>query len=93
MAHSLSSHKRIRQNVTRRVRNRARKSEVKTQIRKFTDALHEQDVEKARTEFRAVTRKLDQTAAKGTLHKNMAARKKARLAKRLNALVGSAAEG
>lgn len=93
MAHSLSAHKRIRQNVTRRARNRARKSEVKTQIRKFTDALHEQDVEKARTEFRAVTRKLDQTAAKGTLHKNMAARKKARLAKRLNALVGSAAEG
>ena len=93
MAHSLSAHKRIRQNVTRRVRNRARKSEVKTQIRKFTDALHEQDVERAQTEFRAVTRKLDQTAAKGTLHKNMAARKKARLAKRLNALVGSAAEG
>ena len=93
MAHSLSAHKRIRQNVARRARNRARKSAVKTQIRKFTDALHERDVEKARTEFRAVTRKLDQTAAKGTLHKNMAARKKARLAKRLNALVGSAAEG
>lgn len=93
MAHSLSAQKRIRQNASHRDRNRARKSAVKTQIRKFTDALHEQDVEKARTEFQAVTRKLDQTAAKGTLHKNAAARKKARLAKRLNLLVASAGEG
>ncbi|HUU82021.1 MAG TPA: 30S ribosomal protein S20 [Phycisphaerae bacterium] len=93
MAHSLSAFKRIRQNETRRVRNRARKSEVKTQIRKFTDALRDRDLEKAQAQFRAVTRTLDQTAAKGTLHKNMAARKKARLAKRLNELAAGAAEG
>ena len=90
MAHSLSAYKRIRQNETHRERNRIRKSVVKTQVRKFTEALREQDVEKAQTEFRAVVKKLDQTAAKGTLHKNMVARKKARLAKRLNALVASA---
>jgi len=93
VAHSLSAFKRIRQNETRRVRNRARKSEVKTQIRKFTDALRDRDLEKAQAQFRAVTRTLDQTAAKGTLHKNMAARKKARLAKRLNELAAGAAEG
>ena len=86
MAHSLSAHKRERQNEVSRVQNRARKSAVKTQIRKFTDALRAQDVEKAESEFRAVVRRLDQTAAKGTLHKNMAARKKSRLARRLNEL-------
>ena len=86
MAHSLSAHKRERQNEVSRVQNRARKSAVKTQIRRFTDALRAQDVEKAESEFRAVVRRLDQTAAKGTLHKNMAARKKSRLARRLNEL-------
>lgn len=87
MAHSLSAEKRIRQNEKHRERNRARKSVIKTQIRKFTDALRDRDVAQAQEQFRAVTQKLDQTAAKGTLHKNMVARKKARLAKRLNQLV------
>ena len=87
MAHSLSAEKRIRQNEKHRERNRARKSVLKTQIRRFTDALRDRDVARAQEQFRAVTQKLDQTAAKGTLHKNMVARKKARLAKRLNQLV------
>ena len=84
MAHSLSASKRIRQNAVRRERNRARKGAVKTQIRKFTDALRAGDPEQARTELRVAVKKLDQTAAKGALHKNTVARKKSRLARRLN---------
>ena len=67
MAHSLSAEKRIRQNEKHRERNRARKSVIKTQIRKFTDALRDRDVVRAQEQFRVVTQKLDQTAAKGTL--------------------------
>ena len=93
MAHSLSASKRQRQNLVCRARNRARKSEVKTQIRKFADALRAQNLEKAETEFRAVVRRLDQTAAKGTLHKNMAARKKSRLARQLNELKATGQQG
>ena len=93
MAHSLSAQKRIRQNQARRDRNRARKSVVKTQIRRFTDAIRARDIEKAEAEFRLVVKNLDQTAAKGTLHKNMAAHKKSRLAVHLNKLKGALQEG
>lgn len=86
MAHSLSATKRIRQNQTRHKRNRARKSAVKSEIRKFTDAVKARDLDKAKAELSAVYKKLDQTAAKGTFHKQAAARKKSRLARQLNKL-------
>lgn len=81
-----SSKKRMRQNASRREINRARRSAVKTQIGKFLDAVHDKDVERAKEEFRRVTKALDLNAAKGTYHKNTAARRKSRLAERLNAL-------
>lgn len=93
MAHSLSAQKRIRQNEVHRERNRARKGAVKTQIRKFTDAIRARDLEKAEAEFRVVVKNLDQTAAKGTFHKNMASRKKSRLALRLNTLKAELQQG
>ena len=86
MAHSLSAKKRIRQNSKRRVRNRARKSRVKTQTRAFTDALATQDVEKSEAALRQTVKMLDRIAARGTIHKNTAARRKSRLQKRLNAI-------
>ncbi|MCH7812892.1 MAG: 30S ribosomal protein S20 [Planctomycetes bacterium] len=86
MANSFSAKKRIKQNEERRGRNRARKRELKSEIRKFTEALHDKDQDAARSQYRVVVKKLDQTAAKGTLHKNAAARTKSRLAKRLNQL-------
>ena len=86
MAHSLSAKKRIRQNKVLRARNRARKGTVKAQIRKFSEAVRVHEVDQAQAEFRSAVKKLDQTAAKGTLHKNAVARRKSRLAKRLNKL-------
>jgi len=83
----LSAKKRIRQNIKRRERNRVRKSVLKTVTRKFTDAVSDRDVDGAKTAFSLVTRLIDKNAAKKTLHKNTAARKKSRLAKRLNKLV------
>ena len=86
MAHSLSAKKRIRQNEVLRTRNRARKGAIKTQIRKFSEAVRGHDVDRAQAEFRLAVKKLDRTAAKGTLHKNAVARRKSRLAKQLNKL-------
>ena len=85
MAHSLSAKKRIRQNAKRRVRNRSRKELIKDQVKSFTAAMTGGDLKKAETELSAVTRRLDRVAAKGTIHKNTAARKRSRLARRLNA--------
>jgi small subunit ribosomal protein S20 len=86
VAHSLSAKKRARQNTKRRVVNRARKSQVKTQIKHFEAALSRGDVETAQEQIRLVTTKLDKTAATSTMHKKTAARKKSRLANKLNAL-------
>ena len=86
MAHSLSAKKRIRQNSKRRAVNRARKSSIKTQIRRFTDAVLTSEAEKGEAEFRKAVRLLDRVAAKGTLHKNTVARRKSSLQKKLNAL-------
>ena len=86
MVQSLSAKKRVRQNAKRRTINRARKSQVKTQIKRFEQVLSETDTEAASQQYQLIVRKLDKTAATSTMHKKTAARKKSRLAKRLNAL-------
>ncbi len=88
MAHSLSAKKRVRQNASRRVRNRARKSMVKTQIKGLESAITAGDFNKAQEQFKALTVKLDKIAVTSTLHKNTASRIKSRMARRVNALQG-----
>ena len=86
MAHSLQAKKRAKQNAKSRTTNRARKSQVKTQIKRLEETLDSGNVEAATEQFRLVTKKLDKTASTSTMHKKTAARKKSRLAKRLNSL-------
>jgi small subunit ribosomal protein S20 len=86
VAHSLSAKKRVRQNTKKRAINRARKSQVKTQVKHFEAAVSRGDVEAASEQYRLVVKKLDKTAATSTMHKRTAARKKSRLAKKLNSL-------
>lgn len=64
--------------------NKSRKSEIKTYIKKFETALNEGNYEKAQEYLRICEKKLYQAAAKNTIHKNAAARKVSRLAKKLN---------
>jgi small subunit ribosomal protein S20 len=86
VAHSLSAKKRVRQNDKHRTINRARKSQVKTQIKHLEAAFEKGDVPAATEQLKAVLQKLDKTAATSTMHKKTAARKKSRLTRRLNAL-------
>ena len=86
MAHSLQAKKRARQDIKRRTTNRARKSQVKTQIKHLEAALEKGDIEAASEQLKLVTKKLDKTASTSTMHKKTAARKKSRLTRRLNAL-------
>ena len=81
-----SAKKRMRQSVKRQAANRTRKSRVKTQMRKFLEAVTAGDRDQAEQQYRATVKLLDQTAAKGTIHANEAARRKSRLAKRLAAV-------
>ncbi|QOJ13878.1 MAG: 30S ribosomal protein S20 [Planctomycetia bacterium] len=86
MAHSLSAEKRIRQNAKRNARNRARKAELKSVMRKTQAALAGSDVAAAETAVKAAIRKLDRDSTGPTLHRNAAARRKSKLARKLNAL-------
>ena len=93
MAHSLSAKKRVRQNIKSRARNRVRKELIKDQTKSFLGALTKGDPAVAETEFKKLSQRLDRVASKNTIHKNAAARKKSRLAKRLNALKAKAGAG
>jgi small subunit ribosomal protein S20 len=90
VAHSLSAQKRVRQNAKRRTRNRARKSMVKTQIKRFEQTLASGDIGAAQEQLKMLTKKLDKVAATSTMHKNTASRLKSRLSRRLNVLQAKA---
>jgi small subunit ribosomal protein S20 len=87
MANIKSQIRRNRQNEARRARNKSVRSYLKTKTKRFTDALDEGDTQAAREALDVASRELDKAAAKGVIHKNKAANKKARLARRLNALL------
>ena len=62
------------------------KSALKTAIKNFEAAVTANNAEEAKTSFVKASKSLDMAAQKGTVHKNMAARKKSRLAAKLNAM-------
>ncbi len=86
MPNTASSKKRLRQNEKLRIRNRAAKSHMRSQIRRFREAVKAGDGEKAQTEFRLAQKKLDRAASDNLIHKNAAARTKSRLVKLLKSV-------
>jgi small subunit ribosomal protein S20 len=93
MPHSASAKKRHRQNLRNRERNRAVKSDLKTQVRKLLEAISAGDAAKAKDELRAVAKKADRAAASKTIHKNRAARIKSRLTARVKSVGTATAAG
>lgn len=88
MPNSPSAKKRQRTNEERRIRNRAVKSAIKTQVKKVTAAVTAGKVDEGEAALRLATKRLDRAAAKGVIHKNAAARTKSRLSARLKAAKG-----
>ena len=83
MANIKSQIKRNRQNDKANERNRAVRSELKTRTKRVDDAISAGD--DVTELYRDAISRIDQAAAKGVLHKNTAAHRKARLAKKVNA--------
>jgi len=81
MANIKSQIKRNRQNERRRLRNKAVRSELKTRTKHVLAATEAENVEEL---FRVAQRRIDKAAAKGVIHKRTAARRKSRLARRVN---------
>ena len=86
MANIKSQIKRIKTNEKRTERNKAVKSELRTWIRKFRDAVESGDAEAAKAALQAASRKLDKAVSKGVIHANQAANKKSSMARKVASL-------
>jgi small subunit ribosomal protein S20 len=73
--------KRVRLAARQRLENLRYRSTVKTLTKRLENAVADGDAETAATEHRELVRTIDRAAAKGALHNNTAARKKARAAR------------
>ena len=80
-----SAIKRVNVIEKKTLRNNMIKSEYKTAIKRFEEAVANNNVEEATKLMSTATKKIDQACTKGVIVKNTAARKKSALAKKLNA--------
>ena len=81
MANTKSAQKRIRSNERKHLRNQMYRSRVKTLVRKAEETIFAGDP--SEDAIRTAMSTLDKAAVKGIIHKNNAARRKSRLAKKL----------
>ncbi len=81
MPHTQSAKKRLRQSEERRIRNKNRTTELKTLRKRILRAVHDGQGQEAQTLYRTLSKHLDQAASSNTIHKNAAARAKARIAR------------
>lgn len=84
MPNSKSASKSLRQSDTRRLRNRSTRSELRRTIKNARLTVQGDDPQATIKALQVASKKIDQAAAKGIIHKNAAARTKSRLAKSAN---------
>ena len=86
MANSLQARKRARQAEKRRTQNAARRSMLRTQLKKVVYAIEAGDKETASAAYKAAVPVFDDAVNKGLIHKNKAARHKSRLNAHIKAM-------
>lgn len=86
MANTASARKRIRQNVVRADRNQARKSRMRTFVKKVETAIAGGDKTVAAAALQAAQPEMQRAAGKGVIHNNTVSRKISRLSARIKAL-------
>jgi small subunit ribosomal protein S20 len=89
VANIKSQIKRNRQNEKRRLRNKAVRSEIRTRTKAAVNAASYATEDRAEL-LRLAVKRIDKAAAKGVIHKNQAANRKSRLARRIAALSAEA---
>lgn len=91
MANTAQSKKRARQSEARYAVNKARRSRIRTFLRKVEEALASGNQDAAAAALKAAQPELDRGVTKGILHANTVARKMSRLSSRVKALVAPSA--
>lgn len=86
MANTKQSKKRARQSVDRYAVNKARRSRIRTFLRKVEEAIASGDQTQAAEALRVAQPELARGVTKGVLHKNTVARKMSRLSSRVKGL-------
>ena len=86
MANSPQAKKRARQNARRLEVNKARRSRIRTFLRKVEEAIESGDKDAAAAALKAAQPELMRGVTKGVYHKNTASRKMSRLAARVKAV-------
>ncbi|WP_373355004.1 30S ribosomal protein S20 [Pseudoroseicyclus sp. CXY001] len=86
MANSPQSKKRAKQNATRYAINKARRSRMRSYLRKVEEAIASGDQAAAAEALKTAQPELMRSVSKGILHKNTASRKMSRLASRVKSL-------
>lgn len=86
MAHHKSAQKRIRQNKVLNMRNKARRTRVRSAVKAVRLALEKGDLEAARTAYQNMVPVVDKMVGLGILHKNNASRTKSRLNQQIRTL-------
>ncbi|MBI1310515.1 30S ribosomal protein S20 [bacterium] len=86
MPHTKAAKKALRQSHKRRLQNRTQRSALRTLIKRYITTVEDAEVsaDDKRSLLSLVSKKLDQSAAKNLIHRNVASRTKSRLAQRLN---------
>jgi small subunit ribosomal protein S20 len=85
MPHTRSARKNRRKSEKRRLYNKAVLRDVKIQVKKFADTAENGSVDQLKAEYNEAARELDKAAARHVIHRNLAARKKSQLARKVNA--------
>tara|TARA_R110002020_G_scaffold10094_3_gene39154 strand:- start:444 stop:707 length:264 start_codon:yes stop_codon:yes gene_type:complete len=86
MANTTQSKKRARQNEKRFAVNKARRSRIRTYLRKVEEAIASGDKDAATSALQAAQPELMRGVTKGVFHKNTASRKMSRLSSRVKSL-------
>jgi len=86
MANTPSAKKAVRKIETRTAVNKARRSRMRTFLRKVEEAIASGDQSAASAALKAAQPELHRAAGKGIVHRNLASRKVSRLASRIKAL-------
>ncbi len=86
MANTASARKRIRQTIVRTARNKARKSRMRTFVKKVELAIAGGDQAAAAAALHDAQPEMQRAAAKGVVHRNTVARKLSRLSARIRDL-------